>query len=355
MHRTLEYGITDACENDTIKSFLKSKGYSSQNLIELKKNPNGILVNGLPSHVNYKLRPGELLTINIIEESFSEKIKPVELPLDIVYEDEDLLVINKPAGMPIHPSMNNYDNSVANAVAWYFDAQGIPFVFRCINRLDRDTSGLTIIAKHMISAGILSEMVAAKKFDSCPKPHDTSVISTSQNCHPKALGIQRYQSPFSSNLPTDNAEIKKEYRGIQREYRGIQREYLALVRGTLTPPSGTINAPIGRKPGSVIERMVDFEHGEKAVTHYQLLEEANGHSLVALRLETGRTHQIRIHMKHLGFPLIGDYLYNPDRELISRQALHSHKLTFSHPITGAVMEFTAPLPEDMKQVLSATD
>lgn len=297
MHRTLEYHISETEQNCSVKQYLKSKGFSTQNMIQLKKRPESVLVNGQSAYMTHRLSAEDTLTVHITEDKPSEKILPVRLPLDIVYEDEDLLVINKPAGMPIHPSMNNYDNSVANALAWYFQKKEVPFVFRCINRLDRDTSGLAIIAKHMVSAGILSGMVAAKG------------------------------------------------------ERGIRREYLAIVRGSVTPPSGAITAPLSRKPGSVIERIVDFEHGESAVTHYRLLKEANGHSLISLQLETGRTHQIRIHMKYLGYPLIGDYLYNPDTEFISRQALHSCRLVFSHPITGRHMEFTAPLPEDMRKVL----
>ena len=131
----------------------------------------------------------------------------------------------------------------------------------------------------------------------------------------------------------------------------ILREYLAISRGKVSPESGTINAPLARKPGTIIERTIDFEHGEHAVTHYNLLKYENGHSLVSLCLETGRTHQIRIHMKHLGYPLIGDYLYNPDMKYIGRQALHSHRLSFPHPITGKHMEFCAPLPDDMNSVL----
>ena len=134
--------------------------------------------------------------------------------------------------------------------------------------------------------------------------------------------------------------------------REIRREYFGIVRGTVSPPSGTITAPLGRKPGSIIERTIDFENGESAVTHYRTVAEQNGHSLVELHLETGRTHQIRIHMKYLGFPLIGDSLYNPDMEWIGRQALHSHRLKFFHPITRKPMEFTAPLPADMLHVLS---
>ena len=132
----------------------------------------------------------------------------------------------------------------------------------------------------------------------------------------------------------------------------VDREYLAIIRGTDLPASGTINAPIGRKPDSIIERMVDFEDGEEAITHYKVLKKENGHSLVSLKLETGRTHQIRIHMKYLGYPLIGDYLYNPDMEFITRQALHSYRMSFNHQITGEFMEFVAPLPIDMNQIIS---
>lgn len=298
MNRTLIYHINDTQTGLTIQQFLKNKGFSSQNIVELKKMPESVLVNGEWVYLTRRITAGEELTIHIQENEVSEKIPPVNLPLNIVYEDEDILVVNKPADMPIHPSMNNYENSLANAVAYYYAQQNKPFVFRCINRLDRDTSGLTVIAKHMVSAGILSSMVADKKAS------------------------------------------------------GMTREYLAVVRGSVSPSEGTIDAPIARKGDSVIERIVDFERGEHAVTHYQVLEEKKGHSLVSLTLETGRTHQIRVHMKHIGFPLIGDYLYNPDMEHISRQALHSHRLSFPHPITKEPMTFTAPLPDDMQKVLA---
>lgn len=299
MNRTLTYHITEKEQGIPISNYLKNQGYSSRSLIELKKMAESVLINGEWVYLNRLLQAGDTLTIHIQEEESSEKIPPVELPLDIVYEDEDLMVINKPAGMPIHPSMNNYENSLGNALAWYFAKQGKPFVFRCINRLDKDTSGLTVIAKHIVSAGMLSAMVAAKA--------DASTTFT--------------------------------------------REYLALVRGDVTPASGTISAPIARKEGSVLEREVNFESGEHAVTHYHVVTTQNGHSLVSLKLETGRTHQIRVHMKYLGFPLIGDHLYNPDMESMQRQALHSHRLCFRHPITHKLMEFTAPLPEDMVEVI----
>ena len=294
MNRTLTYHITEDNAGLRIEQYLRRRGYSRQNLTDLKKMRESVLL---------KRR----LVISYPDDFFRRfsdhpdsgdkslrQIPPSPFPLDILYEDEDILVVNKPAGMPIHPSINNYYNSLANACAYYYQQQNKPFIFRCTNRLDRDTSGVTVIAKHMVSSNILSSYA---------------------------------------------------YKHL------IDREYLAIVRGNVIPSSGTIDAPLSRKSGSVIERIVDFEHGERAVTHYQVVEEKNGHSLVSLHLETGRTHQIRIHMKYLGFPLIGDYLYNPDMESIHRQALHSHTLRFAHPITEEQMEFTAPLPEDMKRIL----
>lgn len=294
MNRNIDYIVDEDSAGLRVEQFLRRKRYSGQNLSEIKRMPKSILVNGVHYYMRQELSTGDHLQVRICETKNSEKIPPTNLPLDIIYEDEDLLVLNKPAGMPIHPSLNNYTNSMANALAYYFQSQGKPFIFRCCNRLDRDTSGLTIVSKHLVSGSILSDMT---------------------------------------------------------KYREVHREYLAIARGSVTPSEGTIQAPLGRKEGTIIERTVDWEHGEDAVTHYKVVKEANGHSLVSLRLETGRTHQIRIHMKYLGYPLIGDYLYNPDMEYMTRQALHSHHMEFTHPITGEHMSFTAPLPEDMARVM----
>ena len=290
MERTLTYPIDNSISPLPVSQFLRQKGFSMQSLTQLKKDPAAVLADGMPCFMNHVLQPGEVLTIHILEEHSSEKIPPVDLPLDIVYEDEDLMVINKPAGMPIHPSMNNYDNTLANAVCHYYQTQGIPYTFRCVNRLDRDTTGLTILAKHLISSAILNSEVSV---------------------------------------------------------RGISREYLAIVKG-FSEDEGTVNAPIGRKEGSTIERQIDVLHGETAITHYKRLAYQDGLSLISLKLETGRTHQIRVHMKSIGHPLIGDFLYNPDFTKINRQALHSYRLRFTHPVTKKPLVFTAPLPEDMQ-------
>lgn len=286
MNRVLTYEITAEQAGTKIGDFLRTAGYSRHVIIHLKKTENGILLNGEWAYVGQFLKEGDHLEIRIIESEASEQIVPAELPLDIIYEDEDLLIINKPADMPIHPSINNYDNTLANALMWYYQQKGETFVYRCINRLDRDTTGLLIVAKNMLSGGILSDM--SKK-------------------------------------------------------REIHREYLAIAEGEV-PQEGVIDAPIARKEESVIERCVDFEKGDRAVTHYWRLDYRNGYSLVRLKLETGRTHQIRVHMKYIGYPLTGDYLYNPDYRILDHQALHSWKLAFRHPVTGAQMQFKADPP-----------
>ncbi len=294
MNRIISYTITEKDENRIAARFLRGLGFSRRNLSWLKTDPEGVALNGQGVHLNARLHAGDHLTVKIREDETSSLV-PVPLAFDILYEDEDLLVVCKPAGMPLHPSFQNTDNTLANALTWYFLQKQEPFVFRCSNRLDRDTSGLTIVSKHRIAASMLSEM------------------------------------------------------GVRRE---IHREYLAIVRGQVTPPCGTIDAPIGRAEDSIISRRIDFDHGESAVTHYRVIREANGLSLVSLVLETGRTHQIRVHMKHLGYPLLGDHLYNPeDRSLIARQALHAHRLRFVHPLTGTPMDFTSPLPKDMADLL----
>lgn len=295
MERILEYHIESADAGKRIEDFLRGLGYSHHVMTHLKRTECGIMRNGARTYTNQRIAEGDLLKVLIREEEGSEQIAPVPMELDIVYEDDDLMVINKPADMPIHPSINNHTNTLANGIAAYFAAQNTPYTYRCINRLDRDTSGLLILAKHMLSGALLSSMSV---------------------------------------------------------HHLIYREYLAVVEGLL-PVSGTIDAPISRAPDSAIRREVNFEYGEKAVTHYHRIAYQDGCSAALIHLETGRTHQIRVHMSHIGHPLLGDFLYNPgylERPdcRIRRQALHSCRLVFEHPVTHETLSFSAGLPEDIR-------
>lgn len=289
MDRIITYKIKENENNTQILDFLRLKGFSRNILSSMKSYKEAILLNGEKAGGRTLLSEGDCLTIHVPETGDAENIPPVSIPLSILYEDEDLLVVNKPAGMPVHPSMGNYYNTLANGVAFYFQKQGIFCPFRCINRLDRDTSGALILAKNPLSAALLY------------------------------------------------TRMKK---------REIRRTYLAVVKG-IPPSHGKISAPIARSGDSVIQRCVDFEQGESAVTYYERLDSHKGLSLLKLRLETGRTHQIRVHMGYLGFPLPGDYLYCPDYTCFQRQPLHSFQLEFSHPITDKELVFLAPVPEDM--------
>lgn len=291
MERVLEYIISSDTNPVTVLNFLKQEGFSRHILSSMKNSSgNCIVLNGERGFGRSVLKEGDRLVVTVPEVESGENIIRTEMDLDILYEDEDILVINKPAGMPVHPSMGNYENTLANGIAWYFSQKGEDFVYRCINRLDRDTTGALILAKNPLSAAVLS---------------------------------------------------------VQMKRRQIRRTYLALVDGVL-PESGVVDAPIARMEGSVITREVNFETGESAMTHYERLAVGRYYSLAELHLETGRTHQIRVHMKYIGHPLPGDYLYHPDYRRIQRQPLHSFQLEFTHPITKEPMLFTAPVPEDFR-------
>lgn len=297
MNRIFTYIIPVEFEGQTILSFLKHKQYSSPIITHLKRTELGILLNDQWGRVRDILHTDDILKITLAETTTSDNIVPSPLPLSIVYEDEDLMVVNKASNTPIHPSQGNYDNTLANAVAYLYQKRNEPFVYRCMNRLDRDTSGLLILAKNMYSASLLSSMI---------------------------------------------------------KNREIHREYLAIATG-FVPEQGIIDQPIGRVDGSTIEREVNPVTGDPARTHFKRIAYKNGYSLVSLKLETGRTHQIRVHMKFIGHPLPGDFLYNPDYSIIDRQALHSYRLSFSHPITKEPLIFTASLPTDMQNIFPMDD
>lgn len=295
MIRTLNYTIDEKNSNKTIYVFLREHFYTAKILAYIKHSENSVILNGKPVFLNTILDTGDTLKIIYSEEDESENIIPVDLPFKIVYEDEDIIVVNKPQDMPVHPAINNFDNTLANGLKYYFDTNGKNFMFRCINRLDRDTSGLLVVAKHRLSASILSDF------------------------------------------------MKK---------REIKREYYALVAGIFNNKSGTINAPISRVSESIITRQVDFENGDSAITHYEVLNEFKDISLLRIHLDTGRTHQIRVHMKYIGHPLLGDHLYNEEPGDLERQALHSRKIGFSHPITLEWMDFECEIPDEWNGIIS---
>ena len=290
MEREILY-IIDG-EYKDIQDYLKAKGYSASNITTLKKYENGIMLNGVWAYMNQKPEPNDRLLVRVCEYKKSENILPIFIKLDIKYEDEDIVVVNKPSDMPIHPSLNNYENSMANALMYYYRDKN--FVFRCINRLDRDTTGLSVVAKHFLSAGIL-------------------------------------------NTSMQRREIKRVYNAIVEDDGSLKE-------------SGTVDEPIAREDDTLIKRRVSKE-GQRAITHYKVLKRLRGASLIELRLDTGRTHQIRVHMNYIGHPLVGDYLYNEryyDKENV-RPLLHSKSLSFIHPITGENLYIECELPKDFKE------
>lgn len=298
--RIIHYRIPNSYEGHKISEFLRNQGISTKSIIRLKSDVENVLLNDEPGFINRILKKDDRLTLCVKELESSKKIPPVDLPLSIIYEDEDILIVNKPANMPIHPSMNNYENTLGNAVAYYYMKKGEPFLYRCINRLDRDTTGLTILAKHYLSCGILYDEMESR-------------------------------------------EIKRTYYAIVENRTVFDAPYAHRLLQT-----GTIDLPLGRRPDSAIERIVDIKNGDKAITHYRVLATNDGLSLLELQLDTGRTHQIRVHMQAIGHPLIGDFLYNPKDTHMKRQALHAGKLSFRHPITKEILSFTAPVPQDMQ-------
>lgn len=293
MTRKLEFVIDESFSQKTVLTFLKAQGFSSRIIKDIKYNPHGILIRNKKVTVQKTLKKGDKLTVYIREKE-GESAVPRDIPLDIIYEDRDVIVVNKPPFMATHPSQNNYDTTLANALTHHFLKNGDDCAVRSVNRLDKNTSGIILVAKNALSAGILS---------------------------------------------TDLKENK------------IHREYLAVIEGCPEQKSGVITAPIARAEGSAIKRCVDFQKGESAITHYEILKEG-GFSLARLWLETGRTHQIRVHMSHIGHAVVGDFLYGTEfLGGINRHALHSVSIRFTHPVTKEQLYFEAPIPKDMENLL----
>lgn len=285
-----------AAENDRdrkIKYFVRGSMGISYGQFSALKGRGGLLVNGQPVHANYLLVPGDRVEV-LLEDAPRARAAAQALPVNIVYEDDDLYILDKPAPLACQCSPKQPENTLENRLSWHYrDVED--FVFRPLNRLDRGTSGLMAAAKH-------------------------------------AHACQRMQK--------------------QLHTPSFVREYLAVVDGRLDG-SGVINLPIAKEDAATVRRVVDPLYGKPAVTHYEALSQGGGRTLVRLRLETGRTHQIRVHMAHLGHPVTGDFLYGRETDALpGRFALHSARIALDHPITGARIDLASPLPPELRRLLT---
>ena len=292
----LEKKVSKEYDGATIREFLKEDLGLSSRLIRRSAIEQRILVNKKAVRMRYVLHVGDLVEINLNSDE-SQNIQPEKIDLDIVYEDEDILVINKRPYMVVHPTKSYQSGTLANGVLYYFKETNQKCIVRLVSRLDMNTSGLIIIAKNQFAHMSLSKEMEENK---------------------------------------------------------LEKRYLAIVHGNLKEKEGTVDAPIYRPDGEEFGtmRIVD-ERGQRSITHYKVIESFNGADLVECLLETGRTHQIRVHMKHLGHPIYGDTLYGDvdDEELIPRQALHAYGLDFKSPKTKEILSLRAKLPEDMENLL----
>lgn len=291
----LEYIVANDDIGKSVKDILISCLHISHRLLITLKRENTIFLNGLPTFVYQTVCAGDVVGISFDYVEDNSNIVSKQIPLDIVYEDEWLLIVNKHAGIPVHPSILHYEDSLSSGIKFYFDSIGLKKKIRPVNRIDKDTSGLVIFAKNeYIQEALIKQMQACS----------------------------------------------------------FHKEYIAIVEGFFddSQKNGTINAPISRKEGSIIERCVS-DDGSPSVTHYEVIKEAEMQgikfSVLKCKLETGRTHQIRVHMAYIAHPLLGDDLYDGNTSLINRQALHSYRISFIHPIAKQNVSFEAPIPNDI--------
>lgn len=293
----LEFKVNEI-KYQTIKEVLKDYFCISDRLLTKLKKSNQIYLNSKNTYVNHSLSLNDIITVNLDFEEESENIVPKEIPLNIIYEDDAFLIINKDYNMPIHPSILHFENSISNGIKFYFDKISLKRKIRPVNRLDKDTSGIVIFAK---------------------------------------------------NEYIQEALIKQMKNGL------FKKEYLAILVGSLDKQSGTINAPIARKENSIIEREIN-PLGKTAITYFELIKnfeyDKQKLSLVKFILETGRTHQIRLHSKYIGHSILGDTLYGSSSNLVYRQSLHAYKVSFVHPITKENLKFEIELPDDMKKIIN---
>lgn len=289
----MRLAYVNSSKYSNVKEVLKAEFSMSDRLLLKLKKLDKIYLNGNVTSVNHPVLENDLIECYLDYEEDNSNIVPTEMPLNIIYEDEAYIVVNKPAGIPVHPSMDHYTDSLSNEIAFYFNQIGLKKKIRPVNRLDKDTSGIVIFAKNEYIQECLVRQMKSKEF------------------------------------------IKK---------------YIAVVNGNLDNLEGTINAPIARKEGSIIERCVS-ETGDIAITHYKVLKRKTDFDIVECILETGRTHQIRVHFAYLGHSLLSDTLYGTSSSLINRQALHSYKVEFTHPLSKKKVKYIATVPEDLNKLM----
>ena len=290
----LEYVVKNLSLYKTVRQVLKIEFNMSNRLITKLKKNKCILLNGNETYLDKMLSINDVISCDLNCEESSDNIIPTKMDLNIIYEDDSLLVINKAPNIAVHPSILHYENSLANGVKYYFESIGLNKKIRPVNRLDKDTSGLVIFAKN--------EYI--------------------QECLVK-----------------------------QMQNNTFYKEYITLLCGNLENISGKIEAPIARKENSIIERCIN-PNGDYALTYYELIKNYPNFCLVKFILKTGRTHQIRVHSKYICHPILGDTLYGTSSDLINRQALHCRKLSFVHPITKKELKLEAPIPLDMQSLIN---
>ena len=285
--------ISYACDEEcTLKEILLDKLQFSVRSLSKMKREQSILVNGNFTKPSTKIKKGDLIEVKIEEDMAN--FEPQDLNLDILYDDFDIIMVNKPPFMVVHPTKSHNDKTIANGVTDYIIKQNEKVKIRFVNRLDMNTSGLVIVAKNAYA-------------------HHT--------------------------LSLDMGENK------------VEKKYITVVKGIVKDEFGTINAPIYRPTEDSVKRVVD-ERGQASVTHYKVLERLNDATVLEVKLETGRTHQIRVHMAYIGHGIIGDELYGyVDEALINRQALHAYSLVFEQPRTKEELKFEAKLPKDIEELI----